>query len=106
MKEISVALVQVFAPLLLAVASAGIGFVARKVSVFVGLKNEKMLRDALHQSAENAVLYAVNRNVVNSGELMRNAFDYVKTKNPETLKRLGVSDSALSDIIRTKLPKP
>lgn len=94
---------EIFMPLISVVLTAIIGVVAARVSDWLNLKNEKLLRDALHQSAENGLRYALTNGAgPKSQEVIAAATRYVKNKNPETLKRLGVSDNALTDIIKTK----
>lgn len=73
------------------------------------LEIEGQLRDALHQSAFNALKYAASRaGVPFTGTfapgVLKQAIQYVKDKNPQTLTDLGVSDDALSDIIHSKVP--
>lgn len=69
---------------------------------------EAKLRDALHQSALNAVKFAVGKaggsSVVATGNVITEAIGYVQEKNPEGLQKLGVSETALRDIILSKLP--
>lgn len=72
---------------------------------------EAKLRDALHQSAANALKYALAKaglppiltGVVSSG-VLGDAIAYVEEKNPEALTKLGVHPDALRDIILSKLP--
>lgn len=97
---------EILAPLLTLVVTVATTILARKVNEWFDLKNEKMLRDALHQSAENGLRYALTRGAgPASAEVLAQATRYVKDKNPETLRKLGVSDNDLGDIIKTKVPK-
>jgi hypothetical protein len=72
---------------------------------------EARLRLALHESAINALKYAVMRtglplavgNV--PGQVLDAAIEYVAQKNPESLERLGVDLSGLQDIIMSKVPE-
>lgn len=71
---------------------------------------ERQLRDALHASAENAVAYARARLVANGGKLatgviLKEAANYVRSKNPGTLSDLNVDDDGLRDILLSKLGK-
>lgn len=72
------------------------------------LEVEAKLREALHQSALNALLYATSKYSPGSPSVLTSsvvgtAMDYVKEKNPDALKKLGVSDKALSEIIASKV---
>ncbi|WP_311272123.1 MULTISPECIES: hypothetical protein [unclassified Rhizobium] len=72
---------------------------------------EANLRTAVHQSSLNAVKYAVTRaglpvmGGVISPNLIIDAVTYVTEKNPDALKKLGVDDKALEEIIRSKIPE-
>ncbi len=74
------------------------------------LEIEQKLREALHQSAENAVAYAKARLSKGATSFAREAvintaLDYVKEKNPDALEKLKVSEPALADIIIAKIGK-
>lgn len=73
------------------------------------LEIEAKLRDALHQSASNALKYALAKTGFNAGVVTGTAISaaiaYVQEKNPETLEKLGVDQSALRDIIISKVPE-
>lgn len=72
---------------------------------------ETRLRLALHESAINALKYAITRtglplavgNV--PGQVLDAAIEYVAQKNPEALEKLGVDISGLQDIIMSKVPE-
>ncbi|NTD85509.1 hypothetical protein [Agrobacterium tumefaciens] len=72
---------------------------------------ETKLRDALHQSALNAVKYALMKTGLSvnpaqiSGQLVTIATEYVREKNPEAVQKLGVDAKALEEIIMSKLPE-
>lgn len=97
------------------VGPALVAWIAARVIALLKITDEKQkleveekLRDALHQSAINALLYATSRYDAGSpskvtSSVLSAAVDYVKEKNPDTLKKLGVSDRALSDIITSKV---
>lgn len=107
MNELFMMALQIATPLLSVVVTIAAGVVARKANTWLGLKNEKLLRDALHASAENGIKYAVARGFgPGAASALGAAVEYVKAKNPETLRRLRVSDDALKDIIRTKTTTP
>jgi hypothetical protein len=77
---------------------------------------ETKLRQALHESAANALKFALARAGVSGGAIahvtaaaitsgvLREATRYVEEKNPEALQRLGVAPNALQDIIMSKVP--
>jgi len=71
---------------------------------------EAGLRAALHESAINALKYAVTKTGLPlsaagvPGQVLGVAAAYVMQKNPEALKKLGVNASALQDIIMSKVP--
>lgn len=72
---------------------------------------EAKLRDALHQSAANAIRFALAKaGVVHVGGrvsdgLISEAAKYVIEKNPEALQKLGVDAKGLDEIILSKLPE-
>jgi len=67
---------------------------------------EVSLRNALHESAANALKYAVAKAGIPGGVLAPSvvtaAVDYVREKNPDAVAKLGVSQGALIDIIMSK----
>lgn len=75
---------------------------------------ETKLRDALHQSAGNALRFALSKaglphgvpqiGSVVSDTLLAEAAKYVTEKNPEALQKLGVNAKGLDEIILSKLP--
>ncbi len=71
---------------------------------------ETKLRDALHQSAANAIRFALSKaglpnvgGVIND-TILAEASKYVIEKNPEALQKLGVDAKGLEEIILSKLP--
>ncbi len=72
------------------------------------------LRQALHDSAANALKFALAQSGISSGmiasvtasavtsAMLRDATKYVEEKNPEALQKLGVTPNALQDIISSK----
>lgn len=71
---------------------------------------EAKLRDALHQSAANAIRFALSKarlpnvgGVIND-TILAEASKYVIEKNPEALQKLGVDAKGLEEIILSKLP--
>ncbi|CCF19183.1 exported protein of unknown function [Pseudorhizobium banfieldiae] len=70
---------------------------------------EAKLRDALHQSAANALKYALVRAGLPAGAhvagaVIDEAMRYVEEKNPDALDKLGVHSEALREIIMSKVP--
>lgn len=72
---------------------------------------EAKLRDALHQSAANALKFALTKAGVSaavptviSTAVLNDAVRYVQEKNPDALAKLGVGTDALLDIIQSKVP--
>lgn len=69
---------------------------------------EARLREALHQSAMNALKYAMAKYGVGASavgpHLISEAVQYVEDKNPEALAKLNVSGDGLRDIIMSKIP--
>lgn len=71
---------------------------------------EAKLREALHQSAANAINFAIAKTGVGvrprptSEEVLRLAASYVTAKNPEALHKLGVDANGLREILMSKLP--
>ena len=73
------------------------------------------LRQALHDSAANALKFALARSGIAGGSIasvtasaitsamLRDATKYVEEKNPEALQKLGVTPNALQDIIMSKV---
>lgn len=72
---------------------------------------ESKLRDALHQSAANAVRFALAKaGVIHVGgqvseAIIADAARYVIEKNPDAIEKLGVNAKALNEIIMSKLPE-
>lgn len=66
------------------------------------------LREALHQSAMNALKYALAKSgagpAVIGSTLISEAVRYVEEKNPEALSKLNVSGEGLREIIMSKIP--
>ncbi|WP_107342005.1 hypothetical protein [Agrobacterium pusense] len=75
---------------------------------------EAKLREALHQSAANAIRFALSKAGVPHGVIriggaindavLAEAAKYVAEKNPEALQKLGVDSKGLEEIILSKLP--
>lgn len=72
---------------------------------------ETNLRNALHQSAMNAIRYAFTKagmpHIVGqlSDTVLNEAMSYVTEKNPEALQKLGVDQTALKEILLSKIPE-
>jgi uncharacterized protein (DUF697 family) len=77
---------------------------------------EAQLRRALHDSAANALKFAIARSGIAGGTIasitasavtsamLRDATKYVEEKNPDALQKLGITPNALQDIIMSKVP--
>ncbi len=77
---------------------------------------EGKLRQALHDSAANALKFALARSGISGGAvasvaasavssaMLLEATKYVEEKNPDALQKLGVTPAALQDIIMSKVP--
>lgn len=106
-------------PVLELVVTLAIPVLAAKLYGWLGVKVEKdqteiekMLRDALHASAQNAVAYALQKHGVSNinlvdgaalGAILGTAQDYVQEKNPDAISKLNVSRMGLRDILMSKL---
>lgn len=71
---------------------------------------EAKLREALHQSAANAIRFALSKaglpnvgGIIND-TILAEASKYVIEKNPEALEKLGVDTKGLEEIILSKIP--
>lgn len=121
--EIIKELIAVFKPLIeLLVITVGpilVTFLVARISKALNIRDEKQkvelengLRNALHQSAENAIKFAVGRLGLNAAlsldtgrikpEVLIEAAKYVIDKNPDALKGLGVTADQLRDILTAK----
>jgi hypothetical protein len=70
---------------------------------------ERKIRDALHDSAANALKFALAKSgmplaVAPAGAVISEAIEYVRSKNPDTAAEAGVSDNDLREIILSKVP--
>lgn len=109
LQPIIVLLVSTVGPVLVTWLSARVLAVLKVSDQNKQLEIEAKLRDALHQSASNALKYALAKTGFNAGIVtsaaLSAAIAYVQDKNPETLQKLGVDQSALRDIIISKVPE-
>lgn len=118
-------LLGVIAPMVLVFVStvgpAYVTILAQKAVSFMNIRNEaerleveERFRQALHESAWNAVNFALGklgidaeRLTLGGGDtqvkLVREALAYIKDKNPDAIKALGVTDNKLADIVIGKL---
>lgn len=122
MQETIKDLIAIIRPVLELVITIAVPLIALRVNTWLGTKDEKdrteiekLLRDAIHASAQNALAYALQKKGIpitdltspNNGvtsEVVKMAVDYVKDKNPDALRKLGVDDGNLKDIVTSKLP--
>lgn len=109
---------EVFKPIVGIIVTSAIAVyvpvIAHRINTALGLKNEEAIRDALHKAAENGVAYAQTKlatagagpvTVGDTTKIIGEAVDYVKSKNPDAIKKLGVGDKALTDIVMAKIGK-
>ena len=105
----------------LLVSTAGpvlVGWISARLISLLKITDEKQridieskLRDALHQSAANAVRFALAKaGVIHVGgqvseAIIADAARYVIEKNPDAIEKLGVNTKALNEIIMSKLPE-
>ncbi|MBO0142245.1 hypothetical protein JZX87_13845 [Agrobacterium sp. Ap1] len=110
-QPIVVLLVSTVGPVLVGWISARLLAVLKVTDEKQRLEVEGKLRDAIHQAALNALKFALARGGVRAaapslvtGEIISEAIGYVRSKNPDALEKLGVDQSALRDIIISKVP--
>ncbi|MNE12374.1 hypothetical protein D3C80_1051690 [compost metagenome] len=95
-----------------------VAWISARVISLLAITDEKQridiegkLRDALHQSAANAVRFALAKaGVIHIGghvseAIIADAAKYVIEKNPDAIAKLGVNAKALNEIIMSKLPE-
>lgn len=94
-----------------------VSWLAYKIVSFLNIRDENeqkalelKIRDALHQSALNALKYAwaksgiTDPTKITSPEVIKTAVEYIKDKNPETVEKTGLSTDGLKDIVLSKVP--
>ncbi|NTF32290.1 hypothetical protein [Rhizobium skierniewicense] len=99
------------------VGPALVGWISFRIASLLKITDEKQrieiesqLNIALHHSAWNAVKYALTKGGIPtpggivSPTVIADAMTYVTEKNPDALKKLGVDQQALKDIIMSKIP--
>lgn len=112
MQPVIVLLVSTVGPLLVTWISARVISLLKITDEKQRIDIESKLRDALHQSAANAVRFALAKaGVVHVGgqvseAIIADAARYVIEKNPDAIEKLGVNAKALNEIIMSKLPEP
>lgn len=119
-------ILDIFRPLIevviLTVGVPAIAVVSTKIVSHLNIKDEAerekieaTVNDALHKSAQNAMVYAAAKlriplvslavgNVEQRNEVLAEAMDYVYEKNPDALRKLGVDGKMLKDILMSKIP--
>lgn len=107
-------IIAVLAPVILTFLSGAIIKTLKIQDEKQKLQIEQQLRNALHASASNAVVFAAqkwgyNLKQIASDQAIQNkvlseAMNYVVDKNPDTMRKLGVTGEALKDILLSKLP--
>lgn len=71
---------------------------------------EARLRDALHAAALNGLKYAVTRLGLSGSILtvndpvVRDAVEYVISKNPDTVIQLGIGENDIAEVVLSKVP--
>ena len=125
MKEFLNDLLGIIAPMVLVfISTVGpvyMTVLAQKAVSFMNIRNdaerlevEEKFRQALHDSAWNAVNYALGKLGIDAEKLtlggsttqialVREALAYVKEKNPDAITALAVDDRKLADIVIGKL---
>jgi Mn2+/Fe2+ NRAMP family transporter len=110
-QPIVVLLVTTVGPVLVAAISARVLSVLKVTDENKKLAIDQQLRDALHQSATNALKYALAKARITApvtglvtASMIADAATYVEEKNPEALAKLNVGGNALRDIIMSKVP--
>lgn len=105
----------------LAVGTLGpiiVGWLAYKLSNLLNVQDENKrkeleakIRDALHASALNAVKFAATKwnwipavGATVPRQIIEEAIDYIRTKNPDTADQAGVDDHDLEQIVLSKVP--
>ena len=95
-----------------------VGWLAYQLSKLLNVQDENKrkeleakIRDALHASALNAMKFAMTKwkFVPVAGEtvprdIIDEAIDYIRTKNPDTAKQAGVDNHDLEQIVLSKVP--
>lgn len=94
-----------------------VGWISARLIALLKVTDEKQrveieakLREALHQSAANAIRFALSKaGLPNAGgvindTILAEASKYVIEKNPEAMQKLGVDAKGLEEIILSKLP--
>ncbi|QXZ71852.1 hypothetical protein [Agrobacterium sp. S7/73] len=110
-QPVAVLLVSTVGPVLVAWISARLISLLKITDEKQRVDIESKLRDALHQSAANAVRFALAKaGVIHVGgrvsdSILADAAKYVIEKNPEAIEKLGVNAKALNEIIMSKLPE-
>lgn len=110
-QPVVVLLVSTVGPVLVTWISARLIALLKVTDEMQRVEIEAKLREALHQSAGNALRFALSKaglpsvgGVIND-TLLAEAAKYVNEKNPETIQKLGVDAKALNEILLSKLPE-
>lgn len=95
-----------------------VGWISARLIALLKVSDEKQrveieakMREALHQSALNAIRFAFTKAGMPSvaghmtDTVLNEAVAYVTDKNPEALAKLGVDQKALKDILLSKIPE-
>ncbi|MEJ8308622.1 hypothetical protein [Agrobacterium larrymoorei] len=95
-----------------------VGWISARLIALLKVSDEKQrveieakMREALHQSALNAIRFAFTKEGMPSvagrmtDTVLNEAVAYVTDKNPEALAKLGVDQKALKEILLSKIPE-
>lgn len=108
----------VVAILVMTVGPALVGWIATRLASFLNAADEakrkeleQQLSSALHQSALNALKFALAKLGVGipadlqiAAPVIKEAIDYVRSKNPDAIDAFDLDDTALGEIILSKVP--
>ncbi|MBY7649598.1 MAG: hypothetical protein C4617_03770 [Candidatus Liberibacter europaeus] len=97
-------LVSVFAPILIKCIAQPLICLLRVTEESKQLEIENILRNSLHQSASNAIKFAMSKLQTSdlSPEVIELARKYVYTTNPDTINQLQINEQTISDILYSK----
>jgi uncharacterized protein YicC (UPF0701 family) len=107
-------ILSILAPLLTAGMAILGSIITKRYSDKIGVEEAKALKDALHQSVENALKAAIARrgesglataaSIVGTPAIFSEVIRSVHEKNPEAVDKLGVTDKIISDLMLSKVP--
>ena len=101
--------IQLFGAALMAVGSWAVTMLSKKLK----LSNDSEVRAYLQDALQRAVSFGVERareqakdigTVEVRNEVVADAANYVISKTPDALKKLGISEDSIQDLVRARLP--